>query len=40
MHRHLGHHLGAEHTALYVDYKPMADAWSLDTNAGPDAGDA
>jgi enoyl-CoA hydratase/carnithine racemase len=40
MHRHLGHHLGAEHTALYVDYKAMADAWSLETGAKPGTGDA
>lgn len=27
MHKHLGHHLGCEHTAIYVDYVPMKDAW-------------
>jgi enoyl-CoA hydratase/carnithine racemase len=30
MHRHLGYHLGCEHTALYVDYVPMKDAWKLE----------
>jgi hypothetical protein len=29
MHRHLGYHLGCEHTAIYVDYVPMKDAWDL-----------
>jgi enoyl-CoA hydratase/carnithine racemase len=29
MHRHLGYHLGCEHTAIYVDYVPMKDAWKL-----------
>lgn len=32
MHKHLGMHLGAEHQAIYVDYRPMADAWALETN--------
>ena len=27
MHKHLGYHLGCEHTAIYVDYVPMKDAW-------------
>lgn len=36
MHRHLGHHLGAEHTALYVDYTPMAEAWNMNGNTPTD----
>jgi enoyl-CoA hydratase/carnithine racemase len=39
MHRHLGYHLGVEHTALYVDYKAMADAWSLEAGSQPPSGD-
>lgn len=32
MHKHLGHHLGCEHTAIYVDYVPMKDAWKGESN--------
>jgi len=32
MNRHLGYHIGCEHTAIYVDYSAMKDAWALEAD--------